>query len=189
MGRVHAQRRRRIAVATCVLWLVAVELLPNLHLAFHAEDHSHEPDGTITLRSAAAGSRAARAHAEAHARGVDHDHADHHSELAYEPDDAEPAPAGSASDPAATAIDAHEHAHPPRRRRSSRGPLSIDVPAAGHVAAGIAHRALALHQPAPPPREPAVVVRATWWIVDAPIERTTQAHETRPTARGPPPSV
>jgi hypothetical protein len=46
--RPHAQRRRRWFAATaCVLWLLGVEVLPNLHLAFHADDHSHGADGTI----------------------------------------------------------------------------------------------------------------------------------------------
>jgi hypothetical protein len=54
------QQRRRIALATAVLWLVAVELLPALHLALHRDDHTHGLDGAM--------------HALAHYRGVPHDH-------------------------------------------------------------------------------------------------------------------
>lgn len=60
--RVDSQRqRRRIALATAVLWLVAVELLPALHLALHRADHTHGLDGAM--------------HALAHYRGEAHDHA------------------------------------------------------------------------------------------------------------------
>jgi len=39
--------RRVLAVVACALWLLAVEALPNLHLAAHANDHTHERDGSI----------------------------------------------------------------------------------------------------------------------------------------------
>src|SRR5688572_30414948 len=58
--RFHTQGRRRWFAATaCVLWLLGVEVLPNLHLAFHADDHSHGADGAIVHDAA-------------------HDHADDH---------------------------------------------------------------------------------------------------------------
>lgn len=41
--------RRRLALACCVLWFVGLELLPNLHLAFHDRvgDHVHTADGIV----------------------------------------------------------------------------------------------------------------------------------------------
>ena len=41
------RHRRAIALMTCALWLLGVEVLPNLHLAFHHDDHTHAADGTI----------------------------------------------------------------------------------------------------------------------------------------------
>ncbi len=62
------QRRRRWFAATaCVLWLLGVEVLPDLHLAFHADDHTHGHDGAIHHL-------AAHDHDAAHAA---HDHHDH----------------------------------------------------------------------------------------------------------------
>ena len=45
--RASRHRRRAIAICGVLLWLLGIEVLPNLHLAFHADDHTHEPDGTI----------------------------------------------------------------------------------------------------------------------------------------------
>lgn len=45
--------RRALALATCVLWLLAVEVLPNLHLAEHDHHHTHAADGTIIQLPAA----------------------------------------------------------------------------------------------------------------------------------------
>ncbi len=44
----RSSRRRALALTTCVLWLLGVELLPDLHLQFHADDHTHDASGTIT---------------------------------------------------------------------------------------------------------------------------------------------
>ncbi|MEJ7601079.1 MAG: hypothetical protein WKG01_24460 [Kofleriaceae bacterium] len=47
-GRTTSGRRRAtFALTACVLWLLGVEVLPNLHLSSHDADHTHEPDGTI----------------------------------------------------------------------------------------------------------------------------------------------
>lgn len=40
-------RRRALGVMTCLLWLLGVEVLPNLHLATHAGDHTHGDDGAL----------------------------------------------------------------------------------------------------------------------------------------------
>ena len=150
-----------------MLWLVCVELLPNLHLAFHDDDHTHASDGSIVLVVGRT-----RLHDHVHAAdAAPHDHADaHHSELAY-PTDAEPAVAD------------RPHAHAPVR---SRPRLAFHDPAIDHAAAGLAHRALALHQPPPPAIAPIAVPRASWWVIGTPIVRTDEPSLARPTARGPP---
>jgi hypothetical protein len=44
----HRHRQRHaFALVTCVLWLLGVEVLPNLHLAHHHGDHTHAADGTL----------------------------------------------------------------------------------------------------------------------------------------------
>ena len=46
--RITATRRRAFAAITCLLWLLGVEVLPNLHLASHdASTHEHAPSGMI----------------------------------------------------------------------------------------------------------------------------------------------
>lgn len=103
----RARRRRLLAIAAVVLWLLGVETLPDLHLATHADDHSHAPDGSIVHR-------AAHSHG-----GIAHSH----------------------------------QPEKPERQRKQRVPPQLafdDVPFA-HVADGLAHRALALHQSTPPP--------------------------------------
>jgi hypothetical protein len=78
--RPHAQRRRRWFAATaCVLWLLGVEVLPDLHLAFHADDHTHGPDGTIVHVGAHHDHAAAHArHGHGHGREHGHDHGHRH---------------------------------------------------------------------------------------------------------------
>lgn len=46
---VTRRRRARLALAACVLWFCGLELLPNLHLAFHdrLSDHVHTADGIV----------------------------------------------------------------------------------------------------------------------------------------------
>jgi hypothetical protein len=79
MKGMRAQHRRRRAFATiaCLLWLLGVEVLPNLHLASHDEStHEHTPAGmivTVTFGAAA----------HAHDGSVhSHDAADRAAELA-----------------------------------------------------------------------------------------------------------
>jgi hypothetical protein len=62
----HRHRQRHaFALVTCVLWLLGVEVLPNLHLALHHDDHTHAADGTLV---------AFHDHDHDHDDG-DHDHA------------------------------------------------------------------------------------------------------------------
>src|SRR5688500_12321504 len=48
-SRRSSRRRRSIAVAACVLWLLGVEVLPNPPPAFHADDHTHGDAGAIVV--------------------------------------------------------------------------------------------------------------------------------------------
>ena len=63
----RGRRNSAIALATIVAWLLGVEVLPNLHLAFHADDHTHGHGGTILAY------HQRLAHALAHANGEHHD--------------------------------------------------------------------------------------------------------------------
>ena len=131
------QHRRAIAICGVVLWLLGVEVLPNLHLAAHADDHTHAADGTIVAH-----------------------HHHHHG------DDAD-----------------HEHFAPSERDEAQ---LAIEGAPSGHEAAGIAHRATALHQPPPPTTTPIATPHAQPWEHARPHARTTAIERARPTARGPP---
>ncbi|HWO20088.1 MAG TPA: hypothetical protein VNO30_14980 [Kofleriaceae bacterium] len=143
---------------TCVLWLLGVEVLPNLHLAHHHDDHTHAADGTIVALA-----------------DHDHDDADHdHGDADHDHDH-------DHADADADHVDADaDHDH-------DDGQLAIDHPSRPHhQASGIAHHATALHRPAAPPLAPAAVARLTWQLValaDAPPRDTFTA---RPIARGPP---
>ena len=142
------QRRRRWFAATaCVLWLLGVEVLPNLHLAFHADDHTHDEDGIIV--------RDAHAHTAAHAEHRHHDH-------------------GTVT-----------REHRPHDRRAD-GASVVDLAPSGHTAAGIAHRAIALHRPPPPLLEALPVLRAAWQLEHQPEQALHDALRSRPNARGPP---
>jgi hypothetical protein len=166
MGRLGSRRRRRrYAVVACVLWLLGIEVLPNLHLTFHDDDHTHGHAGTIVVARVAIDDHA-------HDGEASHSHATaHHSELAYDEDE--------------TAIVVEEEPAPAPTRRH-RDQLAIEPFDPGHAAGGLAHRLLALQQPAPPLLAPVEVPRVAWWISNAPIERTSVAPHARPTARGPP---
>lgn len=50
-----------------LLWLLGTEVLPNLHLAFHGDDHTHGAHGEILAYEQRL------AHALAHAEGKSHD--------------------------------------------------------------------------------------------------------------------
>lgn len=69
--------RRWIAATACVLWLLGVEVLPNLHLAAHADDHTHAAGGAIVRVSLheTHEHRHADGRTHAHAAG-EHEHAD-----------------------------------------------------------------------------------------------------------------
>lgn len=79
----------------------------------------------------------------------------------------------------------HSHAKPrePERRRPQ---LALDDAPSAHVAAGIAHHALALHQPASPLLAPLAVDRPTIPTIHAPRVAPRGIAIARPHARGPP---
>jgi hypothetical protein len=160
--RPHARRQRRwLAATACLLWLLGVEVLPNLHLAFHADDHTHEADGTIVVVTTHEAE-----HAAAHAAERDHDHLH-----------------GLAVD-----LDVDDGAARARRDRTD-GPATIELAPSAHAAAGALHHALALHRPPPPLVEPLAVVRAEWQIEHRPAGRIHDVLRARPNARGPPASA
>ncbi len=45
----RARLRRTYAALAGVLWLLGIEVLPNLHLALHERPHTHAPDGTVVI--------------------------------------------------------------------------------------------------------------------------------------------
>jgi len=144
------RRRATFAVAACVLWLLGVEVLPNVHLATHEADHTHQADGTIV--------RVSFGGTHSHGGGVIHaDHDDHD-------------------------FDAVDHDADHHEKRSDQ--LAIDVPA--HGAAGIAHRAVALHQPPPPELAPIAVDRLVWRDQLPPTDHELDRSAIQPQARGPP---
>ena len=150
-GRTTSSGRRRatFALTACVLWLLGVEVLPNLHLASHEADHTHEASGTIV--------RVSFTSTHAHADGTVHrDHDDRASH------------------------DGH-----PGKRRATSDQLAIDVPD-GHAASGIAHHALALHQPPPPVVDPTPLQQPLIFVDRQPNERVAIPHAAPPSARGPP---
>lgn len=53
VDRVRTQRRARLAVLACVIWLLGVEVLPALHEATHASaaPHRHIADGLVVTVS------------------------------------------------------------------------------------------------------------------------------------------
>jgi hypothetical protein len=185
---------------TALLWLLGVEVLPNLHLAAHRDDHSHTADGSIIALG--------RGHDHEHARDNDHDHEhgpggdhDHHHEdddelaalgVAHEHVDLEyvdPWLDHAEADAGDLAIERERVAtdDTTERHLTHRGQLVLDdeLPP-GHAALGIAHRALALHEPPPPELAPVAMPHVATWTYGAPNERLTSAERARPSARGPP---
>jgi len=142
-GRIIRQRRT-FAVTACLLWLLGVEVLPNLHLASHDDHHTHAADGTIVHVSFGE-------HSHAHADGTVH----------------------------------ADHDHDRTQRHETNDQLAIDAPS-GHAAAGIAHHAIALHDPPPPVLAPIAIDRLTWQIEHAPTDHLVATTALRPSARGPP---
>ena len=138
--------RRAYAALAALLWLLGVEVLPNAHLAFHDDDHTHEADGTIV--------------ATHHDDHDDHDDVDgdhHHAALA------------------------HDRAEPDEPHQ-----LAIDTETPGHAAAGLAHHALALHQPPPPDIAPLHVPCASARCEAAPDDQIHSIVAACSAARGPP---
>ena len=138
LGTVH---RRAIALLVGVLWLLGVEVLPNLHLAVHADDHTHAQDGTIT-------------------RAGEHRHGDR--------------------------VHSHGTPAPEKKKPQRRDQLAFDDLELAHGAAGVAHHAIALHQPAPPVVAPLAVDSPSLVVehlVDG-LASSIALH--RPQARGPP---
>jgi len=80
--RITARRRRAFAIVTCLLWLVGIEILPNLHLATHDDTtHTHGPTGMIVTVSFGA-----PAHAHDDGSIHSHDAADHAADLTRQAD-------------------------------------------------------------------------------------------------------
>ena len=152
------QHRRTLAVATVLLWLAAVEVLPNLHLAFHDDDHTHAADGTIHAA-------AAHAHEEHDHGGGAHRHRHPYPRLRAH----------------------HDHAHDTHApRRDAPGELAFDEAPVGHAALGMAHRALATLEPPPPVVAPVGAPVATAWTHPFTSRPVTSTSLARPNARGPP---
>lgn len=157
------RNRRILAALAALLWLLGVEVLPNVHLATHRDDHTHAHDGAI-VRAPAHDEEHHDEHEHEHEHVDEHEHSDHAHEAAVEV--------------AHHDEDAH-HDH-------TRGVLAVDVAPSGHEAAGLAHHALALHEPPPLLTTPVAEPRVWVWLHPAPIERLTSIGYARPTARGPP---
>ncbi|MBA3455138.1 MAG: hypothetical protein H0T42_18760 [Deltaproteobacteria bacterium] len=98
-GKRAEHRRRVIATIACVLWLLGVEVLPNLHLSSHdASTHDHTPSGmivTVTFGAAA----------HAHDGSVhSHDAADRAAELAQHAAREQPRDELAIDDPVSTHV-------------------------------------------------------------------------------------
>jgi hypothetical protein len=194
-----------------VLWLLGVEVLPDLHRAFHADDHTHGADGTIVHVGVGAGAGAGgdgHDHGDDHDHGAGHGHGDGHgvpAALAEAPPADDPlapphdalAHALAADDAAPAALvwredeAAHDHGAPaePHRPHRERGDRTLDHAPSTHTAAGVAHHAIALHRPPPPLLEPLPVLRPAWRLEHAPDAALHDAQRARPNARGPPPTA
>lgn len=69
MRRTPRRTRRWVALTACFLWLLGAEVLPNLHLAAHDDDHTHEAGGAIVRVSLH------ETHEHRHGDGPSHTHA------------------------------------------------------------------------------------------------------------------
>ncbi|MCW5809250.1 MAG: hypothetical protein KIT31_43250 [Deltaproteobacteria bacterium] len=206
----HTMRRRRTAAwVVGLLWVLAVEVLPNLHLLAHHRDHTHDTSGAI-VEIELHRDAPRHHHDHSHPTAVAHDHGHvahptaaqavaghgdgnrHHHHAAVDRDghDAITRPAATIAVHAyvlAQAVADHGDGGPRRHGAVDHDDHDELAPfAPAHAAAGIAHRALALHTPAPPLLAPLPVELASWWIVDAPIAAPHTTQLARPTARGPP---
>ncbi|MBT8495652.1 MAG: hypothetical protein KJO07_21570 [Deltaproteobacteria bacterium] len=91
-ARVH--RRRRLALAACLLWVFGFELVPNLHVGFHDLLAAHSHGGSEAAAEhygfkgpRTAGRKGPRKQRRAHSHG-DGDHGDH----AHDHDDSHDSP-------------------------------------------------------------------------------------------------
>ena len=120
--------RRTYAALLCFVWLLGIEVLPNVHLAQHDRPHTHAADGTVIVVTF---DRDVEPHR--HADGTFHSHAAIEASAAGEN--------AAASEKAASI----EHARAHRDRRSRRGVLAIEHAPDTHAATGLAHHAAAIH--------------------------------------------
>lgn len=166
MPRRSPRRRRALAAVACLLWLLGVEVLPNLHLATHddATPHVHTPGGMIVTVSFGAT-------AHRHADGSVHAHA--------EPD-------GDLAEHAEPTADDDEKREERDERDEREAQLAFDTPPDLHVAAGLAHRALALHDPPPPELEPVAPTRHVTLAIALVEDHPGYATPRTASARGPP---
>ncbi|MDX2087409.1 MAG: hypothetical protein SFX73_06155 [Kofleriaceae bacterium] len=166
------RRRRILAIATALLWLVAIEVLPGLHLAEHADDHTHARDGSIHRV----------AHADAHAHGGTR----HRHRRPY------PVPPSLREDEPDDTVNAHASPGSASRRDLAltrrRGPnqLAIDDALVSHAAFGVAHHALATLDPPAPALTPVSAPVATVWMHTIDATLVIARPPARPNARGPP---
>ncbi|HVK75191.1 MAG TPA: hypothetical protein VM734_17800 [Kofleriaceae bacterium] len=159
LARRRPGRRRHLAVVACLLWLLGVELVPNLHVGLHAQLAPHEHgSGHRHDGSGAADGPVIRVHTGAtHAHdGVLHSH----------PPEATTAPVQLAGAP---------HA------RAPRPPAPLD-----HGAHSLAHHALALQAPPPAVTHPVPVGREVVADAHADAQLTTAAPVPDAAARAPP---
>lgn len=155
--------RRIHAALVCLAWLLALEVLPNLHLARHDQPHTHAADGTIVFVY-----HDGDAEPHRHADGTVHAHRaiDDDAELAR--------------------VRARAEARRAEHRRARDGVLGISRAPADHQASGVPHRAAALH---PAPLLLLAVPRLeSLEVVAAPCDtgRPVVAQSSTRNARGPP---
>ena len=153
----RARLRRTYAALAGVLWLLGIEVLPNLHLALHERPHTHAPDGTVVIVTF---DRDAEPHR--HADGTMHSH-----------------------DTAGIERSARA-AHSSPRHRARSGTLAIEQAPDTHVAAGLAHHATALHAAPPPVIDAIAIDRIAIEARFGETGRAIVAVVTTRDARGPP---
>ena len=159
VARSPALRRRRLAATIGVAWLLAVLILPALHLGHHDHAHEHRADGTIVTVTVTVTN-------DDHAHGpgaAPHRHDDLADEFSEE-------------DAAA------DHGAPPRREPDRP---AVSAPHLDHAAAGAAHLGLALVEP-PPPDLPARAFAAPLEPRPTPPIDPDDVLRARPRARAPP---
>lgn len=122
--------RRAIAIIACALWLLGVEALPGVHLATHADDHTHAGDGSIVQRGEHRHGEVVHSHAKPQRK--------RHKQLAFDT-----APSGHDASGLAHHAVAYSHA-----RGAALAPLPVDQPyvLVEHALVGAAH-SFALHRP------------------------------------------